>query len=272
MSAKADALNAPSLLELAGIGKHFSGVFALNDVSVRLGHGETVGLVGANGAGKSTLIKLISGALLPDSGEIRIEGHAVHLRGPTDASGLGIETMYQDLALLDRLSAAANIFMGRELCKGSLGLRWLDEEAMKAKARELLVQLNYHFDVGAAVKYLSGGQRQAVALARAVYAGSRIIIMDEPTAALGVEETRRTLELIRAFKEQGMSMMIVSHELDDVFAITDRIVVLKSGRVVGELVTEETTREEVVRLMMIGAEGKDANAANNPSGEPADPS
>ena len=266
MSAKGKTLTAPSLLELAGVGKHFGGVFALANVSLRLDHGETVGLVGANGAGKSTLIKLISGALLPDSGEIRFEGRAVHLRGPTDASGLGIETMYQDLALLDCLSAAANIFMGRELCKGSLGLRWLDEEAMRAKARELLAQLNYHFDVSAAVKFLSGGQRQAVALVRAACAGSRVIIMDEPTAALGVEETRRTLELIRAFKERGMSMIIVSHELDDVFAITDRIVVLKSGRVVGELVTQETTHEEVVRLMMIGAEAEVEDATDNRSG------
>ena len=263
-------MTAPSLLELAGVSKHFGGVFALDNVSLRLSYGETVGLVGANGAGKSTLIKLVSGALGPDRGEIRFEGLPVHLRGPTDASSLGIETMYQDLALLDRLSAAANIFMGRELCKSSLGFRWLDEEAMKAKARELLARLNYYFDVNSAVKFLSGGQRQAVALARAVYAGSRVIIMDEPTAALGVEETRRTLELIRAFKEQGMSMMIVSHELDDVFAITDRIVVLKSGRVVGNLVTRETTDEEVVRLMMIGAETKGTNAANNRSGEPVE--
>ena len=263
-------MTALSLLELAGVGKHFGGVFALDNVSLHLGHGETVGLVGANGAGKSTLIKLISGALGPDSGEIRIEGRPVHLRGPADATSLGIETMYQDLALLDRLSAAANIFMGRELCRSSLGLRWLDEEAMKAKAGELLARLNYHFDVGAAVKFLSGGQRQAVALTRAVYAGSRVIIMDEPTAALGVEETRRTLELIRAFKEQGISMMIVSHELDDIFAITDRIVVLKSGRVVGELVTQETTHEEVVRLMMIGAETKVANAADNRGAERAE--
>ena len=263
MSASPATADRHILLELSRVDKHFGGVLALDGVDMYLNYGETVGLVGGNGAGKSTLIKLISGALLPDDGEIQMKGCPVNLRGPTDARELGIETIYQNLALLDGLSATANIFMGRELCKNSLGFQWLDEETMKAKSRELLAQLNYHFDVDVAVKSLSGGQRQAVALARAAYAGSSIIVMDEPTAALGVEETRRTLDLIRNFRDRGISMMIVSHELDDVFALTDRIVILKSGKVVGNLLTQDTTHEEVVRLMMMGVETKTVSTTTN---------
>ncbi len=240
------------LLEVVDVTKRFGAVKAVDRANLRVSRGQIVGLVGANGAGKSTLINILAGVTQPDEGELLIEGLPVHLANPMDARFGGIETVYQDLALLNELDVTANIFMGRELCRRTLGVPWLAEKAMKEKAAELIGKLGYDFNPGRPVKFLSGGQRQAVALARALYARAKMILMDEPTAALGVEETRRTLDLIRRFREQGISLLVVSHEMEHVFAISDRIVVMKNGRVVADRITHSTNHDEVVDLMMRG--------------------
>ena len=246
--------SASDLLEVVNITKRFGAVTAIDEVCLRVNPNEIVGLVGANGAGKSTLINILSGVAQPDDGELRIEGSLVHLENPMDARLVGIETVYQDLALLNELDVTANIFMGRELCHNTLGVQWLSEKEMRNKAEELIDTLGYDFNPASPVRFLSGGQRQSVALARALYAKAKIILMDEPTAALGVEETQRTLDLIRKFRDQGISLLVVSHELEDIFAITDRIVVMKNGRAVSDLSTQCTTHDEIASLMMRGEE------------------
>ena len=240
------------LLEVVGVTKRFGAVRAVDGANLTVGRSQIVGLVGANGAGKSTLINILSGVTQPDAGELRIEGRPIQLGNPMQARFWGIETVYQDLALLNELDVTANIFMGRELCRRTLGVQWLAEKAMKAKATELIRKLGYDFSTGRPVRFLSGGQRQAVALARALYARAKMILMDEPTAALGVEETQRTLDLIRKFRQRGISLLVVSHELEHVFAIADRIVVMKNGRVVADRITQSTTHDEIVSLMMRG--------------------
>ncbi len=239
-------------LEVVDVTKRFGAVKAVDGASLMVGRSQIVGLVGANGAGKSTLINILAGVTQPDSGELRIGGRPIHLGNPMDARLWGIETVYQDLALLNELDVTANIFMGRELRRRTLGVSWLAEKAMRARATELIRQLGYDFSIGSQVRFLSGGQRQAVALARALYARARVILMDEPTAALGVEETRTTLDLIQSFRQQGLSLLVVSHELEHVFTIADRIVVMKNGRVVADRSTPSTTHDEIVSLMMKG--------------------
>ena len=241
-----------NVLEVVDVSKHFGGVYAVDQVNLRLRRNEILGLVGANGAGKLTLIKMISGSTAPDSGHLKVEDRTVEFRTPMEARNCGIETVYQDLALLKHLDVTANIFMGRELCRRTLGLNWLKEEAMRAKAGELMRKLKYDLDVRQTVKTLSGGQRQAVALARALYFQAKVILMDEPTAALGVEETRRTLDMIREFRQRGISLIVVSHEMEEIFALADRIIVMKSGRVVGERLTVETSHQEIVELILRG--------------------
>ena len=240
------------LLETVDVTKRFGAVKAVNGANLTVAGSQIVGLVGANGAGKSTLINILAGVTKPDHGELLIEGQPIHLGNPMDARFWGIETVYQDLALLNELDVTANIFMGRELCRNTLGVQWLAEKAMRAKAAELIRKLGYDFSPGSSVRFLSGGQRQAVALARALYSRAKMILMDEPTAALGVAETRRTLDLIRGFRKRGISLLVISHELEHVFEIADRIVVMKNGRVVADRTTRSTSQDEIVSLMMRG--------------------
>jgi len=243
--------NAP-LVEACGIGRTFKGVTALADVSFVLDRGEVLALVGSNGAGKSTLIKVLSGVHPPSDGELLINGVPVRLRDPAEARQLGIETLYQDLSLIDTLDAAGNIFLGREPRTRQSLNRLLDTRAMIRDARELLTALNPSVPLDRPVSVMSGGQRQAVSLARAVHFGAQVVILDEPTAALGVAETALTLAAIRQFRSQGRSVILVSHDLVDVFAVADRILVLRAGRVVGSRLTHETTSEEIVQMITLG--------------------
>ena len=238
---------------LRGLHKRFGGVHAVEDVDLDLRAGEVVGLLGHNGAGKSTLIKLLSGALVRDEGEIWMEGRKVRLRDPRDARELGIETIYQELALADNLDATANLFLGRELLT-RFGL--LDHLAMERVARDVITRVNPSFDAfGTPVRHLSGGQRQAIAIGRAIHFGARVLIMDEPTAALGPQESALVADWIRRLAEQDMAILLVSHDMHDVFDLSDRIVVMRNGRVVGAAARSELSREEVLRWMIAGQTG-----------------
>jgi ABC-type sugar transport system ATPase subunit len=241
------------LLSLKNIVKRFGGLTAVNHVNLEVYPGEVVGLVGDNGAGKSTLIKCVSGVHSPDEGEIYFEGQRMHFSRPIDARRAGIETIYQDLALAGNLNISANIFMGREVKKRYLGglIRTLDEAHMLAEAQKVLNQLEIRLpNFGAQIDKLSGGQRQAVAIARAVYWNARLMIMDEPTNNLGVPEQRKVLELIRKLKEQNVPVILISHTLPDVFAVTDRIVIMHRGHKVAEKRTSETDSQQVVQYMV----------------------
>lgn len=238
------------LLEAEGLTKSFLHVRALDGVDFRLYPGETVALVGDNGAGKSTLMKMLCGAYHPDQGVIRVDGREVTLRTPRDAMSLGIAVVYQDLALVDHRNVAANVFLGREPTRGLA----VDASRMVREAREVLGDLKISIpSVQTMVGLLSGGQRQAVAIARAVHQGGRLIFMDEPTAALGVQEQAKVLRLIQDLKTRGTAVVVVSHNLQHVFSVADRIVVLRGGRNAGERVKGETTTEEIVGLI-VGAD------------------
>ena len=241
------------LIEVHGLKKSFGGVHAVRDVSFDISPGEAVALVGDNGAGKSTVVKMISGALHRDEGEIRWEGRSVDIDHPDDARALGIETMYQDLALVPDLDVAGNVFLGCEPMTRRFGvLPVLDRPAMRSRSRELLDRVNIDMpSLDAVVRQLSGGQRQATAIARFLLNESgRLIIMDEPTAALGVKEQRRVLELIGSLKAHGVAMLIVSHNLDHVFDVCERVVVLRVGRVAGTVLTSQSEKGDVVGLIM----------------------
>jgi simple sugar transport system ATP-binding protein len=213
--------------------------------------GEVVGLVGDNGAGKSTLIKMVSGVYHPDDGQIFLEDEEVHFDTPMEARDRGIETIYQDLALCENLDATVNIFLGREPMRRQLGiLNVVDRAHMLAESEIALDHLDIEIpDLQRAMRQMSGGQRQAVAIARAVYWDARLMIMDEPTAALAVAEQRKVLDLCRTLRDRGVPVIIISHNLRDVFAVADRIVVLRRARKVAELIAEETDTDEVVALM-----------------------
>lgn len=249
----ADPILAPAarpLLEASHISKSFLHVRALEDVSFRIYPGETVALVGDNGAGKSTLMKILCGAYQPDAGSIRVDGAPVTLRNPHDANARGIAVVYQDLALVNHRDIACNVFLGREPTRGIM----VDKGRMVRESREVLQRLKINIpSVYAPVGLLSGGQRQAVAIARAVQQGGRLIIMDEPTAALGVQEQAKVLDLIASLQAEGTALIIVSHNLQHVFHFSDRVVVLRGGRNAGERIRRETTPEEVVRLI-VGAQ------------------
>jgi D-xylose transport system ATP-binding protein len=246
----------PPILELRGITKRFGAVQALSGVDLEVFPGEVVALVGDNGAGKSTLTKLIAGIFPPDAGELRFAGRPVVLRGPKDASKLGIATVYQDLALCDNLDVVANLFLGREQV-GSLS-RTLDEEDMERQTRELLKTLNVNIpSVRVPIAALSGGQRQSVAVVRSIMGSAKLVMLDEPTAALGVAQTRQVLELVLRLKDKGLCVIVISHNLTDVFQVSDRIVVLRLGRLAGALETKATTGEQIVALMT----GADQSAA-----------
>ena len=242
------------ILDVRGVSKRFGGVEALKGVSLRLGPGEVVALAGDNGAGKSTLTKMISGVYPADDGEIRLDGRAVRFATPEAARSAGIETIYQDLALADNLSIGANIFLGREPMRRIFGLiPVLDRARMAEAARHTMARLDFHVDrLSAPVGRFSGGQRQAVAIGRAIYWNARVILMDEPTAALGVPEQRKVLALIRSLREQGRGVIFISHNLQDIFAVSDRIVVLRRGALAGERRIGDTTHDEVVKLMIGG--------------------
>jgi len=239
-------------MEVRGISKHFGGVTALDNVSLKIYPAEVLALVGDNGAGKSTLIKIMAGALRADSGEIYIDGRVVSLSGPKHAKALGIETVYQDLALCDNLDAPLNVFLGRYVTrwpKTTVGI--LNKGRMRKRTVEILSQLGAEIEkLEVPVRFLSGGQRQAVAIGRAVYSNPRLVILDEPTAALGVSETQKVLSLIKGLKKAGIAVIFISHTLQEVFEVADRVVILRNGRKVGDKPVKEMSIEETVRLMI----------------------
>jgi fructose transport system ATP-binding protein len=245
------------ILEAQGLSKAYGNVRALKDVDLELRPGEVLGLVGDNGAGKSTLIKMLSGVVQPDTGEILVDGNKVHLTGPTVARNFGIETVFQDLAVVPGMDIAENVFLGRLMCYGGpLGrvLRVINRPAMRLRAREEMRSLNINLgSVRQRVDTLSGGQRQGVAICRAVLFGRRIVIMDEPTAALGVRESQAVMELIQTINRRGLAVILISHNLPQVFQLTTRIMVLRAGRRAGVVRTADTDMEQIVRLMT-GAE------------------
>ena len=237
------------VLELKGIGKEFGAIRALYGVDLQIFPGEVVGLMGDNGAGKSTLVKIIAGNFLPNHGEIRFEGKAVHFHRPVDARAAGVEVVYQDLALADNLTAAANVFLGREI-KRKLGpFAFLDHKAMAARALELFGELRSETQPQQLVKQMSGGQRQAVAIARTRLSNAKLVMMDEPTAAISVRQVEQVLSLIHRLKEQGVAVMLISHRMPDVFAVCDRVMVIRRGEKKADKPIRDTSPEEVTALI-----------------------
>jgi len=239
------------VLELRGVSKHFGAVQALQDVDFRAFPGEVMALVGDNGAGKSTLIKGIAGIYPFDGGQVVFDGAQVSIHGPKDAAGLGIEIVYQDLALCDNLDIVQNMYLGREEVTG---LHVLNEAYMEQKTKETLASLSVTTirSIRQTVASLSGGQRQSIAVARAVMWNSRLVILDEPTAALGVAQTRQVLDLVKRLAENGLAVILISHNLHDIFEVADRITVLRLGRAVSELKAGEVTQNEVVSAITAG--------------------
>ncbi|MGD1037285.1 MAG: ATP-binding cassette domain-containing protein [Roseiarcus sp.] len=242
------------LIEARGIVRHFGHVQALQGADFSVGRGEIVGLIGDNGAGKSTLIRILSGTDRPDGGEILVNGRLVHFNGPQDARAVGIETVYQDLSLAPDLDTAANVFLGRELVKrGLLGrLGVLDKSRMVRQAGEALARLGVTIRASSEVFTLSGGQRQSVAVARAAMWATSVIFMDEPTAALGVVQTKGVLDLIRRIRDAGAAVVFISHNFPQIMEITDRIVILRLGRTVGQIAASAASVDDLVRAMMSG--------------------
>jgi simple sugar transport system ATP-binding protein len=236
------------LLRIERLRREFGAVVALEEVTLDVDPGDIVALVGDNGAGKSTVVKCIAGVYPPTAGQILLEGQPVRFSSPLDARGEGIEAIFQDLALADAQPVYMNMFLGRELVKGPL--RRLDREAMATETQTLLDELDVRIDSPrATIRDLSGGQRQGVAIARAVQWAQRLVLMDEPTAALGVAETRRVEEVIRRMRDSGRAILMVSHSLDQVFRLADRVCVLRRGRQVGIRRTSETTGDEIVAMI-----------------------
>jgi D-xylose transport system ATP-binding protein len=241
---------ATPLVEMRGIHKAFGGVQAVDDVSVSVYPGEVVAVLGHNGAGKSTLMKMLAGAYPIDSGEVKVQGKQAKIENPADSQHLGIETIYQTLALSDNLDSVANLFLGREILT-----RWgtLDDYAMEKAAREVFHRLNPNFkNIRVPVRSLSGGQRQVVAISRAVYFNAKALIMDEPCAALGPEETRMVHDLVRKLKAAGVGIFLISHDMPDVFGLSDRLCVMKNGKTVGTYRTAEVTEDEVLGMIIAG--------------------
>ena len=242
------------LLEMKNISIHFGGIKAVDDVSISLMPGEVVGLLGHNGAGKSTLIKILSGAYHADEGEIFVDGKKVQINNPRDARAQNIETIYQTLALADNLDAASNRFLGRELTT-PLGL--VDDARMEAEARKIMARLNPNFKrFSEPVRSLSGGQRQSVAIARAVYFNARILIMDEPTAALGVHETAMVADLIKELKAQGLGIFLISHDTREMMELCDRVSVMKNGKMIGNERVEDVTEDDILSMIIMGKNPK----------------
>jgi D-xylose transport system ATP-binding protein len=237
------------LVEMKNISLRFGGNQALDDASINLFPGEVVGLLGHNGAGKSTLIKVLSGAYKADSGQIFVDGQEVRINTPQDSQRQGIETIYQSLALADNLDAVANVFLGREMVNGVV----LSEDEMEIEARRVLDRLRVKIpSLRVPVSNMSGGQRQTVAIARAIHFKAKVLIMDEPTAALGPEETAKVNDLVQALKQEGVGIFMISHDLHDVFDLADRCTVMKNGRVVGTVNTKDVTQDEVLGMIIAG--------------------
>jgi D-xylose transport system ATP-binding protein len=259
---------AAPLLELRGISKRFGAVQALQDVRFDVRAGEVMALVGDNGAGKSTLVKTIAGIYPADAGEMRWRGKEVTVRSPHDAAALGIATVYQDLALCDNLDVVANLFLGHELASPGGPLGALDELAMERRAIEVLRKLSVKIpSVRIPMASLSGGQRQSVAVARSVMRDNKVVLLDEPTAALGVAQTREVLDLIKRLREQGLGAVLISHNMADVFEVADRITVLRLGRWVGTYEAKEVSREQLIAVMTGAAPGQNAAAAPPPAAD-----
>lgn len=238
------------LLAARGVSKWFGGVAAVNDVTIEFPAGSVTALVGDNGAGKSTLAKLLCGAHRPDTGWVEVDGERQDFSLPEDARAAGIETVYQDLALAEHRDVAQNLFLGREQTVGWGPFRLLDVPGMRREAASILEDLKINVpDVSTEVRKLSGGQRQGVAIGRAVHWGYRILIMDEPMAALGVQESKRVMELSQDLAERGLTQIIISHNLDHVFSLASRVAVMRLGQLVAVKDTERTDREEIVRLV-----------------------
>lgn len=238
------------LVEMRDISIAFGGIKAVDHASIDLYPGEVVGLLGHNGAGKSTLIKILSGAYARDHGDIYVDGQKVEIDNPRDSKALGIETIYQTLALADNVDAAANLYLGREL-----RTKWgtLDDVAMEAECRKVMGRLNPNFKrFKEPVRSLSGGQRQSVAIARAIHFNARILIMDEPTAALGPQETAQVGELIKQLKAEGIGIFLISHDLHDVTDLADRITVMKNGQIVGSAPVSAVTHDEILGMIIAG--------------------
>jgi simple sugar transport system ATP-binding protein len=237
------------ILELLGISKHFGAIQALTDVSLALHAGEVVGLMGDNGAGKSTLVKIIAGNFPPSAGAMTMAGEPVAFHAPADARGRGIEIVYQELALCDNLTAAENVFLGREPMRGLGPVRWLDYRTMFRRAGELFAELKSETRPRDVVRRMSGGQRQAVAIARTRLSDPKIVLMDEPTAAIGVRQVAEVLSLIRRLREQRIAVVLISHRMPDVFEVADRVVVMRRGRKVADKPAAASTPEEVTGLI-----------------------
>ncbi len=249
--------SAPPLVEMRNINVAFGGVHAVRDVTIDLHAGEVVGLVGGNGAGKSTLMRVLSGARPADSGEIRINGEVVSITNPRDAKALNIETIYQTLALADNVDTPGNVFLGREL---ATPLGSLDDSRMEGETRKVMGRLNPHFKrFKTAVRSLSGGQRQSVAIARAVYFNARVLIMDEPTAALGPAETAQVRNLVTQLKEEGIGIFLISHDIHDVYDLSDRVSVMYQGRIVDTVDKDDVTPDEIVSMIILGKRPEEAS-------------
>jgi D-xylose transport system ATP-binding protein len=249
-TAKAIDRSGTPLVDMRDICISFGGVHAVDHVSVDLYPGEVVGLLGHNGAGKSTLIKILSGAYGMDSGEIYVEGQKATINNPRDARSYNIETIYQTLALADNLDAASNLFLGRELVSA---LGFVNDDAMEAETRKIMARLNPNFKkFKDPVSALSGGQRQSVAIARAVYFNARILIMDEPTAALGPQETKMVSELIQQLKADGIGIFLISHDIHDVMELCDRASVMKNGKLVGTVDVDDVTDDDLLGMIILG--------------------
>jgi ABC-type sugar transport system ATPase subunit len=261
---RAAPADAPPLLSLRGISKHFGAVQALYGVDLDLPAAQVTALCGDNGAGKSVLTKCIAGIHEPDEGEMLWEGRPVHIRSPRDAAALGIETVYQDLALADNLDIVQNMFLGRERLSRAL----LDEDSMEHAAAETLAGLHVTTvrSIRQPVATLSGGQRQAVAVAKAVMWNSKLVMLDEPTAALGVAQTAMVLELIRRLKDHGLAVMVISHNLNDVFDVADRVAILRLGRMVAQDRLSAFDRQSVVDYMTTGVSNRAVGSSGSPSG------
>jgi ABC-type sugar transport system ATPase subunit len=260
-TADAPSQHSGTLLELKGVSKHFGPVRALTHVNLAVPPGQVTALVGDNGAGKSSLIKTVSGLWPPDEGEIVWEGRPVTLHGPRDAEALGITTIYQDLALCENLDIVQNMFLGHE----PLRQRQLDEASMEIKARDTLTELNVTTvrSIRQPVASLSGGQRQSVAVAKAVMSNAKLVIMDEPTAALGVAQTEMVLNLIKTLSARGVAVLVISHNLVDVFQVADRIAVLYLGQLVISAPASEFDRQSLVEYMTTGTAGRAASSGNS---------
>ena len=238
-----------ALLELDGISKHFGAIHALNDVSLVLEPGQVAGLMGDNGAGKSTLVKIIAGNFRPSHGTMRMEGVELSMSRPLEARQHGIEIVHQDLALCNNLTAAANVFLGREILKGAGPFKVLDYAAMYGRAGQIFAELKSETRPRDLVKQMSGGQRQAVAIARTRLSEAKIVLMDEPTAAISVRQVAEVLSLIRRLRDQGIAVVLISHRMPDVFAVADRVVVLRRGRKVADKAIARSSPEEVTGLI-----------------------